>query len=383
MLPLDSAQPNPRMVQQQRMERVTCNLCGSEAHHEVRRKWNYSIVQCQRCGLAFVNPRQFETETEAYFRGPYLSTIEQDGELNAGIKYLYDQALLHISNRIPIGTLLDVGCAMGHFIRFARERGWKVEGVECSPYACDYARQNFGLPVYTACDLRDAQLEDDHFDACSLIEVIEHLPDPRTTIVEVFRVLKPGGVLYLTTPNFRSYRSLLLLEEWNAIIPSGHLYYFDNLSLTALLADVGFDTIEDLTHSVPFQSELEFARGAGLRIGETELNQLEIAAANEEWTTNGRSEGLIMCARKPVDVRGRSLSVESRQRPMSVDFEGWLVRRPGDNAEDTKVYFVENGRKRWITTAEWIVHKGLKWPDDVRIITKEELNRLPLGPPLP
>ena len=92
-----------------------------------------------------------------------------------------------------------------------------------------------------------------------------------------------------------------------------------------------------------------------------------------------------MCARKAWDsANQQALSGEKITRQaFKTSFEGCLVRRPGETPKDHKVYFVENGRKRWVTTSEWIVAKGMKWPSDVQFITAEELAALLPGPPLP
>ena len=60
-----------------------------------------------------------------------------------------------------------------------------------------------------------------------------------------------------------------------------------------------------------------------------------------------------------------------------------LVRRPGSSVEDSKVYLIRDGKKHWVTTAIWIKENGYKWPDDVMMITAEELDSMPLGEPIP
>jgi len=83
---------------------------------------------------------------------------------------------------------------------------------------------------------------------------------------------------------------------------------------------------------------------------------------------------------KGLDVEDPHAAVE---RGRAAVVEGCLVRRPGNEVEDHKVYFVEQGTKRWVTSAEWIVARGMNWPGDVRIIPAEELAALLEGPPLP
>jgi SAM-dependent methyltransferase len=362
-------------------ERVACNICGSHETRQVLQKWSYSLVQCVECGLVYTNPRAFRIEADDYFENAYLSTIEKDGRLDPGIElYVYADIIYNLNNRVALGKLLDVGCAMGHFLEFARRYGWDVEGVECSPYAARYGAERFGLKVHPVCVLSDAHLQPDSYTCCVMVEVVEHLPDPRETLNEIWRVLQPGGIVYLTTPNFASYRSLMLREDWHAVIPIGHLYYFDSASLGKLLASVGFIDVENLTAEGEFDKDLEFARNTGLmKMTEGQLDQLQHLPAAD------RAEGLVMCARKPWDsVNQRLMAVEKLVRqPFKMSFDGCLVRRPGETPEDQKVYYVENGRKRWVTTSEWIVQKGLRWPEDVQFITAAELDAILPGPTLP
>jgi 2-polyprenyl-3-methyl-5-hydroxy-6-metoxy-1,4-benzoquinol methylase len=366
---------------------VPCNVCGSNETRLVYQKWTLHIVQCVECGLIYVNPRAFQVEEDHYFEGPYLSTIEKDGKLDEGIATLYGEIVYNLSRRVSRGRLLDVGCAMGHFLEFARHYGWEVEGVECSPYAAQYAAQRVGVKVHPVCVLKDANLPHNYYNCCVLVEVIEHLPDPRETMTEVWRLLEPGGLVYMTTPNFTSYPSLLLRDDWHAVIPSGHLYYFESASLGKLLSSVGFVEVENLTGRGDFAKELKLAVNSGLlKLTTEELDRLkELARIEEDKPDPGRAEGLVMCARKPWDSADRQavLSEAITREAFKSPFEGCLVRRPGETYEDIKVYFVENGRKRWVTTADWIIAKGMKWPTDVRFITAEELDAILPGPALP
>jgi len=369
-------------------ERVACNTCGSAETRLVFQKWSFRIVQCVDCGLVYVNPRAFRIEADDYFEGPYLSTIEKNGQLDPGIGTIYGEIIYNLSSRVPLGRLLDVGCAMGHFLEFAKRYGWEVEGVECSPYASRYAAEHFGVTVHPVCVLKDANLRKNYYHSCVLVEVIEHLPDPRETMTEVWRLLEPGGLAYVTTPNFACYRRMLLREDWHAVIPVGHLYYFDSASLEKLLLSIGFTNVENLTAPSDFASELDFAQKSGLfKLTAEELSKVQELARldGEKGSANGRGEGLVMCARKPWDSTDQQADSRAKitRQAFKTSFDGCLVRRPGETPEDGKVYFIDNGRKRWVTTSEWIVAKGFNWPNDVQLITAEELDAILPGPPLP
>ena len=365
------------------MESVSCAICGEDNAAFLFSKWGHNVVRCRHCGLSYVNPRNFRVESDDYFRGPYLSTIEENGTLKSGIEHLYSAVVNNLNTYLAAGRLLDVGCAMGHFMAFARGRGWSVHGVECSRYAADYGRERWGLRIQPVCDLREARLPDNHFDACVLIEVAEHLPYPRVTFTEVFRLLKPGGMVYVTTPNFSSFRAMLQREDWQAVIPTGHLYYFSADSLGKLLTSIGFIQLINLTLPARLDSELDSARGNGtLRMGPTDLAEIRRQAAIEDDTklSNARGEGLVICAVKPRsehDVIGASV----RFSGSSPGLDGRLVRVPGDDVEDQKVYLVREGLKHWVTTVEWLHNHGMRLEETIQI-EREVLDSILTGSPL-
>jgi len=133
--------------------------------------------------------------------------------------------------------LLDVGCSSGAFLLAAREIGLEAEGVEISPEAADAARRA-GFRVFTGL-LEDAAYPDASFDAVTLIEVLEHLREPRALLAECRRILRPGGVLLATTPNGASWTARAMGASWDVFSLTGmggHVSFFNPGSLR-LLAD--------------------------------------------------------------------------------------------------------------------------------------------------
>ena len=125
------------------------------------------------------------------------------------IKATFKRRLDIVEKFIEPGTLLDVGCAMGFLLDLARDQGWTVEGVELSEYACLHAVEELHLPVLHG-TLHDAEFDGGKFDAVTLFDVIEHFPNPRKEIREVARVLRPGGIFAVTTPDVGSLVARLL-----------------------------------------------------------------------------------------------------------------------------------------------------------------------------
>jgi SAM-dependent methyltransferase len=143
----------------------------------------------------------------------------------------------------PPGRLLDVGCAYGFTLEVARERGWQVVGVEAAGDVAAATQARLGVTVHP--ELIAAGLPADSLDAVTLWDVIEHLPDPRSAAVEVHRVLKPGGLFSVVTPDVGSLAARLLGGRWEEMtkMPE-HIFFFDRRSLSALLRSAGFEPLE-------------------------------------------------------------------------------------------------------------------------------------------
>ena len=126
---------------------------------------------------------------------------------------------------IPSGSrCLDVGCGHGRAAGLPlTARGCAYIGVDISASAVAEAR-SIGLDARQIDDAAELPFEDREFDAVACLEVIEHIFFPQHAVAEIVRVLKPGGVLIVTTPNVAYWRrrlDLALLGRWN---PFGHVF---------------------------------------------------------------------------------------------------------------------------------------------------------------
>ncbi len=153
----------------------------------------------------------------------------------------------------PVNQLLDVGCGDGSLDLLLQGKVRRVMGVDSALSACREARAK-GFNVQCA-DLNACHLpnRDGVFDAVSCLDVIEHVLDPRHLLRELARVLRPGGILVLTTPNIRAYWHISTLIRGRFPHTSsdpegydgGHLHYFTFADVCHLLTEAGFDAIEE------------------------------------------------------------------------------------------------------------------------------------------
>lgn len=234
-----------------RTETPPCAWCGGRDVRQVYRMEHLGIGRCRSCGLVFANPRETEQQTAAryqqreYFQGDRLKRYGYDDyEAHQAIhERVFQQALKFLEAVRPQkGRLLDIGCATGFLLQVALGRGWEPEGVDLSEWACEQARQRTGLPVHHG-DVTRLPLEDGGYDALTMFDVIEHVFDPREVLAACARLLKPGGHLYLITPDQGGFQRKLLGRRWFHYKPLEHTYYFDRETLGRFLEEAGFSVV--------------------------------------------------------------------------------------------------------------------------------------------
>ena len=171
-------------------------------------------------------------QIHARLLGGYAEKIRRTAIDPVANQALYDPPLNYLEEVRREWRLLDVGCATGEFLAAAQARDWHVYGVEPSPIGAALAERVPGAVIHTG-TLDTAPWPDAYFDAAALFEVIEHLQSPRAYIEKIARLVRPGGMLVLTTPNIRSLAYFLLGRKWDVVGPNDHIYYFAPRTLDA------------------------------------------------------------------------------------------------------------------------------------------------------
>ncbi|MCE5324535.1 class I SAM-dependent methyltransferase [bacterium] len=243
---------------------IICNLCGSNVTSVLVSKGGHKVYQCGKCSLAFTWP-QPEAIADQYDASYFdLYRRRRSFRLKRG-----DSRLRKIELIREPGRLLDIGCSLGYFVEAANTRGWCASGVEISPYASEEARK-MGLDVKTGV-LEDAGYRDCSFDCVTMWDVLEHVPDPTAHMIEVNRILSPGGMVVIGTPNLGHIRFRAQRENWRHLKPAEHIFYFMKSSISRLLDKTGFDLVDP-----PVSGGRKFpgSTGAAIRGGMARLFQL-------------------------------------------------------------------------------------------------------------
>lgn len=148
----------------------------------------------------------------------------------------------HLPTGTGKGKLLDLGCGNGKFLLRARNAGWDVVGVDFDPKAVEAACKQ-GIDVRRGgVETLDPSVE--QFDVITLAHVIEHVHHPVDTLQACYRLLKPGGYLWIDTPNITSEGHRLFGANWRGLEPPRHLVLFSLESMLTALSTAGFSEVK-------------------------------------------------------------------------------------------------------------------------------------------
>lgn len=240
-------------------------------------KW--TLYECKECKSAYLNPRPDQSSIHKAYGTYYTHEASSEEEMSADSLGLIQRVKSLLSNgyynyhhgtkREPFLTvgawllllypkfrksanakfrylqkpeldqkLLDVGCGNGDYLSLASEAGWEVKGVEPDLKALEVAK-NRGLDVVQG-SLEEIVKDGELFDVITMSHVIEHVHDPVAFVALAYECLKPGGSLYIDTPNIQSAGAKRFGKNWRGIETPRHLVLFSEAGLDIVLKRAGF-----------------------------------------------------------------------------------------------------------------------------------------------
>ena len=208
--------------------------------------WDMSL--CLECGHLFADPcptPEFIFKLYGEVEDP-LYEEEAAGRARNFLGIL-EQLESLVPNR---GPLFDVGAATGILLDLARARGWPVDGIDPSAWAVGVAASKYGLALRQG-PFESAALPEESCAAVTMVDFIEHTPIPFEAVRKAARILRPGGVLALVTPDIHSASARLAGRGWWHLRPA-HLAFFSRASLAALLGRAGFAVARERRYSWTF-----------------------------------------------------------------------------------------------------------------------------------
>lgn len=234
------------------LNRISCALCGSSESSKPWKNDSMQFVKCSNCGLVFQNPQPDPSELLNRYDDDYFDYEigNEDAFFNlmklglADIGFFAEEERIiddySASGRHP--SFLDIGCATGRLIDAMRSRGWDVKGAEVCRQSADYGIRERNLNIHRG-TVESAGYPDNSFDVVHCSHLIEHLTAPGVFMNEVARILKPGGLFIVVTPDISGFQARLFKSEWRSAI-SDHMYLFSKRTLKAMMEKNGFRIVK-------------------------------------------------------------------------------------------------------------------------------------------
>lgn len=233
-------------------------LYGKHAGPVVCTVGDIEVIDCEVCGFKHIVPLPTPEELQAFYeeefyqseKTNYLDEAHEDfawKKVELSLRFEVAETLLTTSSK----RLLDIGSGPGDFLAVGKELGWDCVGVEPSEVASSHAKSR-GLTVHNAFFDQDLAQDLGSFDFIHMSEVLEHVAQPKPLVELAYSLLKPGGVMCVSTPNDFNPLQATVTHEFKKddwwVVPDHHLNYFDFDSLERLLQTSGLSIEKRLTN---------------------------------------------------------------------------------------------------------------------------------------
>ena len=200
------------------------------------------LVVCTACGTGRLHPFPDADALRAFYPGEYYGEPGRKfrGLIERLVRLVGARHIGFLSRSLrPGARVLDVGCGRGVILGPLADRGFEVHGVEIHAEATAGADPRAKIRI--APSLADAHFDSECFDEIVVWHVLEHLADPRATLAEAHRILRPGGRLIVAVPNFASLQARWSGPAWFHLDLPRHLFHFPVSALRRLVGETGFD----------------------------------------------------------------------------------------------------------------------------------------------
>lgn len=237
-----------------------CPLCRHPQTEFLFNKNERGYFNCLNCKLKFVWPIPSSEKLTEFYRDNYWQKKKYRGDEGA-LGYLsYDEekdSFLDYFGKILdqvrkksfrlAGKVLDIGCGYGYFLKVAQDYGLSVFGIDLSPDSVNEANKWLGVKTIDNKNIFDAQYPDNYFDLITIFQTLEHVGEPGKFLEETKRILKPGGLVILSTPDAGGLQVRLMQSSWFSYRHPDHLYFYNYSNLSFLLNRSGFVKIERIS----------------------------------------------------------------------------------------------------------------------------------------
>jgi len=265
--------------------RRNCPGCDSRRFKVLGSKNGFEVLNCSDCRTLYTAELPEAGQKEDY------DNYYSDENLNVPefVIRRVGEIVEEFEPYRKTNKLLDIGFGAGTVLETAAKRGWQVAGLEVSQPAIEQARRK-GFEVFQGF-LNDANYPSGQFDVVTASEILEHLESPKDDLAEIARILRPGGLLWATTPSARGISPRMLGIDWSVMAPPEHTQLYSIRGLRGLLKEAGFDVAKILTHGTnPFEIMHHFQNG---RSSQSTGAKVETSYSLNEKFTSSPSRTLV------------------------------------------------------------------------------------------
>lgn len=230
----------------------------------------------------------------------------------------------------PPAKVVELGCSHGSFVALLDQGGFEASGVEMSPWVVAFGHETFDVPIMRG-PIEALDLPEESLDAIVLMDVLEHLPDPRATMRHCLRLLKPEGLLLIQTPEFKQEMTYPALVETQSrflenLKPVDHLYLFSRESVTRFFHELGAGHVQ-------FEPAIFAHYDMFLAVSRVPLEQASVEEIDKSLMATPRSRFVLAL----LDVYRREAEGQRRLREEIVGLESRLSASEDDRAARLQV----------------------------------------------
>ena len=239
-----------------------CPACGFSKYEKVLTVLDYlvsnesfDILECHDCSLRFTSPIPNKEDIGDYYKSD--DYISHTGKANSIINkiYIFVQYFTLRSKRKIVkrisqkksGSILDIGCGTGEFLKTMKQAGWNINGVEINKEARKLAELNTNLAILNQTEFFKSTRK---YDLITLWHSLEHLHELEKFLNKIFTSLSTNGIVIIAVPNYKSFDADYYQNNWAAYDVPRHLYHFSFKAIIKLMEKFKFKLIE--SKQLPF-----------------------------------------------------------------------------------------------------------------------------------
>ncbi len=301
-----------------RWEEICCPLCQRDNYETICQAvdgdpevggLSFAVVRCQNCDLYFTNPRPDEASILPFYSRSYPA-FRKPKLFPRMIRRWYPFARIkgwpcQERRTLPWhgqGRLLDFGCGGGSFLLRMHDQGWKVIGLDRNEHVILHLRKLLGHKAIVG-SLPHHDLAERSQDVITMWSTLAHVHQPLTIMQEAYRLLVPGGRIYIEVPNIASWGFHWFASYWHGLDLPRHLIHFSPVTLKTLLEKAQFRILSLKTLAYP--SWMRASARSTFHIAGypfvTQLLRLNPIAKFIAWLgyLSGKADTILCCAERP------------------------------------------------------------------------------------